>query len=166
MIAAYLELATRIQQELTDLEQVVARAERAIVVARRQSENQDLYLDSAALSLHDFYTGLERIFQQIGATVDGNIPGGNDWHRKLLQQMQKEFPELRPPVLSVATATLLDEFLRFRHVLRNIYAFHFDPERIAHLIEQMRPAWASARSELLAFALFLEQIAGIGIEQE
>jgi hypothetical protein len=42
MIAAYLELATRIQQELTDLEQVVARAERAIVVARRQSENQDL----------------------------------------------------------------------------------------------------------------------------
>jgi hypothetical protein len=34
------------------------------------------------------------------------------------------------------------------------------------LIEQMRPAWASVRSELLAFALFLEQIAGIGIEQE
>lgn len=158
MIAAYLELATRIQQELTDLEQVVARAERAVVAARRQSENQDLYLDSAALSLHDFYTGLERIFQQIGANVEGTIPSGSDWHRKLLQQMQREYPELRPPVLSVETATLLDEFLRFRHVLRNIYAFHFDPEKIAYLVGQMHHVWKQAQLELLIFSSFLEQI--------
>lgn len=41
---------------ISRLELVIARAERAIAAARRQSENQDLYLDSAALSLHDFYT--------------------------------------------------------------------------------------------------------------
>ena len=61
MIEAYLLLADRIRQELSDLEQVVARAERAIQAARRQPEDQDLYIDSAALNLHDFYAGLELI---------------------------------------------------------------------------------------------------------
>lgn len=158
MIPAYLALARRIQQEVNDLEQVVARAERAIVATRRHSTDQDLYLDSAALNLHDFYTGLERIFQQVGAIIDGNIPAGSDWHRKLLQQMQSELPELRPSVLSVETVALLDEFLRFRHVLRNIYAFHFDPERIAYLVNQMHLVWAQAKAELLIFSSFLEKI--------
>ncbi len=159
MIPVFLNLVTRIQQELAELERVVARAERAMSAARRQSDEQDLYLDSAALNLHDFYTGLERIFQQIGTTVDGNIPTGSNWHRKLLQQMQLDLPESRPPVLSAETVSMLDEFLRFRHVLRNIYAFHFDPERISHLINQMHPAWTQAQVELLAFASFLKQIA-------
>jgi hypothetical protein len=158
MIAAYLGLAHRIQQEVNDLEQVVARAERAVIAAKRHSPDQDLYLDAAALNLHDFYTGLERIFQQVGATIDGNIPAGSDWHRKLLQQMQHELADLRPPVLSIETAALLDEFLRFRHVLRNIYAFHFDPERIAYLVNQMRLVWTQAKAELLIFASFLEQV--------
>ena len=52
-------------QELVDLERVVARAERAIAAGRQSLENQDLYLDSAALNLHDFYDGSERIFRQM-----------------------------------------------------------------------------------------------------
>jgi HepT-like protein len=69
---------------LADLDRVVSRAERGIRAARRRPEDQDLYIDSAALNLHDFYAGLERIFQQIGSTVDGNMPTGHNWHRELL----------------------------------------------------------------------------------
>ncbi|MBX3054877.1 MAG: hypothetical protein KF770_00240 [Anaerolineae bacterium] len=159
MIAAYLDLVARIHQEVKDLERVVARAERGVQAAHERPEDQDLYFDSAALNLHDFYAGLERIFQQIGAVVDGKIPGGGNWHRELLQQMQTDIPELRPPVLSAESVTAVDEFLRFRHVLRNIYAFQFDPERIARLVSQMRPAWGQVQTELLAFAYFLEQVA-------
>jgi hypothetical protein len=123
VISAYLNLITRIQQELRELERVVARAERAIQAARNRPEDQDLYVDSAALNLHDFYAGLERIFQQIVSTVDGNMPSGQNWHRELLQQMQSDLPDLRPPVLSPEVVNTLDEFLRFRHGLRNVYAF-------------------------------------------
>jgi len=63
MIPAYLELVSRIRLELGDLENAVSRAERAIQAARERPEDQDLYMDSAALNLHDFYAGLERIFQ-------------------------------------------------------------------------------------------------------
>lgn len=158
MISAYLNLVTRIHQELSELSRVVARAERAIQAARKRPEDQDLYIDSAALNLHDFYAGLERIFQQIGATVDGDMPAGYNWHRELLQQMQSDLPDLRPPVLSLEVANQLDEFLRFRHVLRNVYAFQFDPERIARLVNQLRPTWIQLQTELTTFAAFLEQV--------
>ena len=48
MIEDYLTVADRIRQEFDDLERVVARAERPVKAAGRQSEDQDLYLDSAA----------------------------------------------------------------------------------------------------------------------
>lgn len=63
MIADYLTLAERIRQELAELARVVNRAERAVRAARERPEDQDLYIDAAALNLQDFYAGLERIFE-------------------------------------------------------------------------------------------------------
>jgi hypothetical protein len=108
--------------------------------------------------LHDYYAGLERIFQQIGTTVDGHIPKGSTWHRDLLQQMQTEINNVRPPVLSKEAGQLLDEFLRFRHVVRNIYAFNFDAERVQRLVEQMQPTLKRVRLELLTFISFLKHV--------
>ena len=155
MIARYAVVAGRIRQELTELERVVARAERAGKAARRQTKDQDLYLDAAALNLHDFYSGLERLFQQIATTVDGSMPGGPEWHRELLRQMRTALPSLRPQVLSAESAREVDEYLRFRHVVRSIYAFEFDPERIEPLVEHLRPCFERMQAELLAFADFL-----------
>jgi hypothetical protein len=149
----------RIHQELDDLDRVVLRAERGVQAAQQRPEDQDLYLDSAALNMHDFYAGIERILQQIGSTVDGNMPTGHNWHRELLQQMQSDLPTLRPPVLSPEAGQMLDEFLRFRHVVRNIYAFQFDPKRIAWLVSQMRPALTLMQTDLSLFVSFLEQVA-------
>lgn len=158
MIEEYLTVANRIRQELDDLERVVSRAERAIQAARRQSEDQDLFLDSAALNLHDFYAGLERIFHQIATIIDGSLPTGREWHRDLLQQMQADLPDLRPPVLSSEVSHAIDEFLRFRHVVRNIYAFQFDPNSLERLAQLMPLVFRQAKAELLAFAEFLEQV--------
>lgn len=159
MIAEYLTLIARIRHELDQLEEVVTRAERAIKAVRQHPDYQDLYMDAAALNLHDFYTGVERIFQQIGSTVDNHIPSGQNWHQALLQQMGHERPEQRPPALATETINLLDELFRFRHVVRNIYAFQFDPERIARLVHLMRQALEQVQTDLSAFSTFIEQIA-------
>lgn len=158
MIEDYLAVANRIRQELSELERVVRRADRAISAIQQRPEDQDLYIGSAVLSLHDFYAGLERIFHRIATTIDGSLPVGQGWHRNLLQQMQTDFSDLRPPVLSAEAANALDEFLRFRHVVRNIYAFQFDPERVARLVQLLPPVFHQAQMELLAFAEFLEQV--------
>lgn len=57
---------------------------------------------------------------------------------------------------------LLDEYLRFRHVVRNVYTLSFDPERIGRLVKELESAFEQIRRELLTFANFLEQV---GMEQ-
>ena len=61
----YLVLASRMRQEIEDVAQAIGRAETAIAAIEETSKYHDLLLDSAALKLHDFYSGLERIFQHI-----------------------------------------------------------------------------------------------------
>jgi hypothetical protein len=158
LIEGYVVLATRIRKELVDLERVVSRAEGAITATRKHTQDQEFYIDSAALNLHDFYAGLERVFQQIVTTVDNSVPSGKEWHRDLLRQMNVEIPDLRPTVLSDDTVGDLDEFLRFRHIVRNVYAFSFDPVQIERLVKLVRPAFAQVQGELLVFADFLEQV--------
>ncbi len=159
MIDRYHVVATRLNKELMALEEVVTRAKRAVALAREHPADQDLYLDAAALNLHDFYTGLERAFQQIAATVDGEVPTNRDWHRELLHQMATERSSIRPSVLSVETCEGLDEYLRFRHVVRNIYAFEFDPDRLGRLVQGLDFIMCRVRSELQAFKDFLERLA-------
>lgn len=81
MIESYIVLAGRIRKELDDLERLVSRATRAINTAKRNPKDTDLYIDSASLNLHDIYSGFERVFKQIAATVDGieNCSSRWDW---------------------------------------------------------------------------------------
>lgn len=160
MIEGYIVLANRIRNELVDLERVLSRAEEAIVASHEYVQKQNFYIDSAALSLHDIYTGLERIFQLIATTVDNTLPSGNTWHRDLLRQMNLEISNLRPKVLSDDVVNNLDEFLRFRHVVRNVYAFTFDPEQIERLVKLARPAFEQVQGELLDFTRFLQEVGG------
>jgi len=159
MIERYIVVASRIRQELKSIEQVVNRAERAVAAARQQPKERDLLLDSAALNLHDFYAGIERIFRYIATNLDQNVPSGHEWHRELLRQMNIALPKIRPQVIKKETLKSIDEFLRFRHLVQNIYALEFDPERIERLVQNLRPAFNQVQSELLAFADFLDKLA-------
>jgi hypothetical protein len=137
MIESYFVLAERIRKELDDLERLVVRANRAISTAKKNPQDADLFLDSASLNMHDVYSGFERVFKQIAATVDGSVPASSEWHRELLEQMALDLPKVRPPILSRESIRSLDEYLRFRHVVRNVYTFSFDPERISRLVKEL-----------------------------
>jgi hypothetical protein len=104
------------------------------------------------------YSGFERIFKQIAATVDGNMPASTEWHRELLEQMGLDLPKVRPPVLTSSSIHRLDEYLRFRHVVRNVYTFSIDPERIGRLVNELDGVFDQVRQELLAFTSFLEKV--------
>lgn len=66
-----------------------------------------LFYENLALTLHNFYTGCERIFQTVAAELNGAPPGdalseskrGFDWHRRLLERMSVAWGD-RPAVLS------------------------------------------------------------------
>lgn len=159
MIAHYIVSAERIRRELEELERVVTRVRRAVEATEGDSVDRDLYWDAIALNLHDFYTGLERILRHIAAQVDGHLPEGSEWHQELLLQMATQLPRIRPAVFSERTIKRLDEYLRFRHVVRNVYAFEFDPQRIRPLVEALAGDLARVKGELAIFIDFLEGLA-------
>jgi hypothetical protein len=152
-------LAGRTRQDVAALERVVERVERAVRARRLETAEPDLLLDSAALNLHDFYSGLERIFTHVASTVDQSVPTGPDWHRELLRQMTIEIPGLRPPVLALGVADQVDEYLRFRHVVRHVYAFALEPERVERLASRLPATFRDVREGLMAFASVLDDIA-------
>jgi hypothetical protein len=158
MIGRYAVLAGRIRQDLTEVERIVQRVERAMRARQSHAADRDLFLDSAALNTHDCYSSLERLFEQIATVVDQSLPGSHDWHRELIRQMTVDVPGVRPPVLSQGTAAALDEYRRFRHVVRNVYAFELDPTRIEALTTSLRQVFTQASMELQAFADILVRL--------
>ena len=147
-------LAGRIRDETEDLDRAIQRAQEAWHRATLSAD--DLYIDSVALNLHGFYAGLERIFELIATEMDGTRPVGEAWHQLLLQQMATDIPQVRPPVLSLASRDGLDRYRAFRHIVRNVYAFRFDPVRIGQLVDGAGPLYGQVRAELLGFADFLD----------
>lgn len=147
-------LAGRIRAALEELGEVVARAE--TLGERAGLAHDDGYWDGVALNLHGYYTGLERVFEDIGRTVDQSIPSGPEWHQQLLLQMSTAIEETRPAVISRATKQDLEQFRGFRHVVRHLYSYQLRPERVAELLGRLRQSYAEVQRELLAFAAALE----------
>lgn len=146
-------LAERIRQDLSELEQVLARMQEAW--QRAHHTGDDFYLDSVALNLHGFYSGIERIFVRLAVTLDGSLPTGENWHQALLIQMSKEVSGIRPAVISQQTSIRLDEYRGFRHVVRNVYTFHFDAAKLEKLVLGAEDIFSQVKAELYAFANFL-----------
>jgi hypothetical protein len=159
VIARYAVVAGRIRQDVSERERVVERVERALRARQQHTGENDPFLDSAALNMHDFYTGLERIFAHIAASIDKSEPTGPDWHRELLRQMTVELPGLRPSVLTADQAADVDEFLRFRHVVRHNYAFALEPQRVERLAGRLPTTFRTVKGSLLAFASLLDGLA-------
>ena len=149
------QLAVRIRAELGDLDAVVVRVAEGWQRALRSSD--DFYLDSVALNLHGFYAGLERIFELTAALVDGNRPAGENWHQTLLRQMAAEVTGVRPAILSELSLDRLNEYRGFRHVVRNVYTWKFDPAKVEQLVINLPQVFQQVRAELMAFADFLER---------
>ncbi len=147
-------LSGRIRDELSELALVVDRAEQGWKKAQTQCD--DYYLDGVALNLHGFYSGLEHIFEKIASIIDENIPNGTNWHQELMRQMNIEVPGVRPAVISAELRSALEEYLGFRHVVRNVYTYQLNPEKLEPLILLLQKTFSRVKREFLAFAKFLE----------
>jgi hypothetical protein len=106
--------------------------------------------------VHDFYTAAERIFEWIAPELNGGLPTGSAWHRELLDNMSLDLPSIRPPVITRDTLRLLSEFLRFRHMFRNIYGFELEWERLKPLLMRLPTAWVCLQLDLQGFLAFLD----------
>jgi hypothetical protein len=149
-------LSARIESELKDIFTLIDRIKAAWRKARDTED--DFYLDSVALNLHGLYSGLERIFEKIASTIDGSVPTGVNWHQELLNQMAVEVPRIRPAVISIDLKDDLEEYRGFRHVVRNVYTYRLDPDKLRPLVKNINKIWKKIDKELSAFAKFIRDV--------
>jgi len=154
----YSEIAERIRSEIDDLEQTVDRILKVWSDMKKAPVDQSVYIDSVALNLHGFYSALEKLFELILRNIDKKTLPSKTWHQDLLKIMSQSAESVRPAVISNDTYKRLDKFLRFRHLVRNIYATNLIPQKIELLIEDLGLLWPNLRRELLSFAGFLERL--------
>jgi hypothetical protein len=155
-VTAFPALAVRIRQELVDLRRCV---DRALALMTKASARGDLdYLDGVALNLHAFYTGVEHVLEAVAREVDGSVPGGPEWHRDLLLQLSGEIAGVRPAVLSEATRRRLDAYRGFRHVVRNVYGYNLDPDRVRQLAGELPACYDAVLADLDRLAAFLDAL--------
>lgn len=105
--------------------------------------------------MHDFYLCVERLMIRIAQDLNGGVPQSSDWHKRLLEQLSKDLPGIRPKVFSEDTVLQLGSFLRFRHLYRNIYALDLVWMELVPLLRKVAPLARQVAREVAVFRKFI-----------
>jgi len=151
-------LITEIQAELSELAKVKAVLDEANTKLAKRTPDF-LELSGIALNLHAFYNGIENLFRRVALELGEGLPTGSDWHLQLLRNMALEIPQVRPKVIAPETRSKLDEYLRFRHLVRHTYGHELDWVRIRGLLDNLSAAYADFVRDVGEFLRFLEAMA-------
>lgn len=154
-----LTLAAEINEELGSLKHLKEEIEEAgRKIRSATSPDKSYFIESTALKLHNFYTGCERIFEKIAGDVNRSIPTTHDWHIRLLKKMTIDIPGVRPPVISRELGKELEEYLKFRHLVRSIYGFELHFKKMSPLIQKISQVTERLCREINNFIEFLRQL--------
>ena len=143
------ELREEIKIEIDNLE----RLNREMKQLLTMMGNKPSFIEvrAAGSILHDFYCGVERIFERIALSVDKNLPKGENWHMELLLQMAKPFEEIRDAIITKELLQNLKEHLRFRHLFRHIYGFELKWEQFKGCCLKLEDIFSELKIEVEKF---------------
>ena len=135
-----------ISLELENIDRLVKEMD--VLMNQMPQEPDFLYIRAAGSILHDFYSGVEKIFERIALFIDKGLPKGEDWHTQLLIQMSKPIKGIREEVIGGDLLQGLKEYLRFRHLFRHIYGFELEWQLFSTLCISMASLADELRSTL------------------
>lgn len=161
VLRALAELRGRFE-EASRIAEAAQQAYRA--ASRRRLLGDEIYKRALGSYLHDFYTAVENLFRAVADFTGEGLPRGEDWHRRLLEQMRREIEQVRPALLSPDTHQALREYLAFRHVFRNIYGDQLDSERLRRLLHDLPAVAAALRQDFTRFEEFVRRLVS-GVDQ-
>ena len=102
---------SEIEEELGNIERLLSELNEH----QKEEPRNSFYLRAVGSIFHDFYCGVERIFERIAEELNGGIPEGENWHIQLLKDMSLQIEEVRPSVISKELVAELKGYLEFRH---------------------------------------------------
>jgi hypothetical protein len=128
------------------------------VTKLRDLKVSSLRIRACASILHDFYSGIEKMFINIARETDRTVPGGEGWHRELLEQMTLDIPDMRPAVIGTELAAQLQQYLSFRQRFRNLYGYELEWGRMEELLNNTDSNLKRLKDSIEGFLEALAQI--------
>ena len=147
-------LKFEIEAELKNLQRVVDKVVHYLPRTGEEDEPEQVMI---AKYLHDFYNGVESIFERITIRLEGELPGGERWHIALLDRMTQALPDVRPAVIEPQLHKLLVEFLKFRHRIRHVYSYDLDWSRVKERAIELERVMQQLREALEKFTKWLDE---------
>lgn len=151
-------LIESMQQEISSIDEICSQIGLLINKGEQGDEESKIFYKRAACSIiHDFYTGVEKIFREIAIKIDESLPKGDNWHIELLKSMATA-NEKRDAVISQELMEKLKQYLGFRHLFRNIYGMELEWEKLKILLTNIREnIWKRFKVEINSFIKWLKQ---------
>ena len=113
--------------------QRLLRVHQSLLAKCATSPLNEIELSALAAMLHSFYTGLENIFKRTTLELADPMPGGESWHKELLDGMTEPTGS-RKPLISSELSVRLKEYMEFRHFFRHAYIFTLNWDRMKNLV--------------------------------
>ena len=150
-------LKAEIQQDLISLKELTQECVNYFEL-KKEEINTTPNLRVLGSILHDFYTGIEKIFRKIAINIDEDLPSDASWHSTLLDRMNLEIFSIRKRVIDDNLKEVLYDYLRFRHIFRNIYGFKLNWEKMESLVKDIKNTQEKLDKQLNEFLEFLDKI--------
>ncbi|MCG9966759.1 hypothetical protein L9W92_01635 [Pelotomaculum terephthalicicum JT] len=149
-------LEARLRKELFQLDNL--ENELKALAKIKELKVESVRLRAYASILHDFYSGIEKMFINIAREIDEAVPKAEGWHRQLLEQMTLDIPSKRPAVVDVNLAAQLQQYLSFRHRFRNLYGFELDWARMEGLVKNMGATLKNVKNSIEDLLVILQSV--------
>ena len=83
-------------------------------------------------------------------SIHGKLPSNLNWHKELLELCFTEDIDNKK-LFNENLHKTLDDYLRFRHFIRNNYSYRLDWKQMEPLIKNINEHWNSIKSDVIKF---------------
>lgn len=122
-------LVGELSGDLEAFRQIREEIEESVAAARAEPANQ-MMVDALAVRLHRLYGCVEDIAYRISVHINGELPGGSQSHKELLDRTGAEVPGKRRALWSRAPLEDLHELRKFQDFFRTRYAVKIDRDKV------------------------------------
>jgi predicted nucleotidyltransferase len=144
-----LALNALVEDELVALGRVTQEMEDLLAGCTKPPTRTELR--AIASMLHEFYNGVERIFERIAVGLAEEVPQGSYWHADLLEQMVTAREGARSAVIDEPLRARLKDYLDFRHFFRHAYGYTLEWSQLRWKAESLSATLTMLRDQLRRF---------------
>lgn len=166
MLQVYLEVYKDLKKIKSVTERVLLMSQDLKQVQNSLADNQikkfftqirvEFLVSGLTAETEKVYTGMETSLTRLIKYIDGDVPEGADWHKRLLDIAASENPGVRGPIISRHSLKFFDRLRAFRHKLRHVYEMDIDPKVAIEMADSLAKAYSHFFEDVSKFHKWVE----------